>query len=456
MRSLGVRLGETRDPTRLIPGNPFALRNDADHLDDISATLVLISDSLTAADLGGWTGDAATAFRESIEGTRQHLLVAATALTAASTALRGHATNLEYAQGQAASAIRLFDIVDPVCTAPTLYGPVLSAEQQRAQVLLADARALVHRSAMSAADALDRAVVDAPIVPTFWNQVGYQWSELWGGATESVGGLIGMAWDQNLARFIWDPEGAWGAKTELIRGLFEAVQDPEQLFKDAIDYETWTTSPARAIGHLAPDAIVAALTAGGGVVATRGSSAAARTTVAAVRTADNVADAAAAAARASLELQRVRGYTLLELARTTVGDGPVVFRARANLTAAEIQTLTDHVNLSNAARLDGYLSETGRVSTAGNLRVDADLAAAAERTRAALDGNPYTGHVGHVPDTTWTGKPDAYAWLDETARLNGSLGGQVGRYPVGYRPTIFQTQLPDGTIWPEAIPGDPP
>jgi hypothetical protein len=70
-------------------------------------------------------------------------------------------------------------------------------------------------------------------------------------------------------------------------------------------------------------------------------------------------------------------------------------------------------------------------------RVDANVAAAEERASAAAAGDPYVGHAGHVPDTTWTGKADPYQWLDLSPRVNSSLGGQAAHYPVGYKPTVF-------------------
>jgi hypothetical protein len=50
----------------------------------------------------------------------------------------------------------------------------------------------------------------------------------------------------------------------------------------------------------------------------------------------------------------------------------------------------------------------------------------------------YSGQAGHVPDTTWTGEPEPYTWLDLTPRVNASLGGQAVHYPIGYRPTGFE------------------
>lgn len=119
-------------------------------------------------------------------------------------------------------------------------------------------------------------------------------------------------------------------------------------------------------------------------------------------------------------------------------SGPVRFRPPPGATAEEIAQVRAYVDGCNAALCAGQLSPTGRVSTQGALRADASRAAAAERARAASAGTPYSGHAGHVPDTTWTGSAEPPAWMDLTPRVNTSLGGQSAHYPVGYRPTVFE------------------
>lgn len=126
------------------------------------------------------------------------------------------------------------------------------------------------------------------------------------------------------------------------------------------------------------------------------------------------------------------------VAPNTAGSGPVTFRPPPGATADEIAQVRAYVDRCNAALCAGQLSPTGRVSTSGALRADASRAAAAERARAAAAGSPYSGHAGHVPDTTWTGSATPPSWMDLTPRVNTSLGGQSVHYPVGYRPTVFE------------------
>jgi hypothetical protein len=129
------------------------------------------------------------------------------------------------------------------------------------------------------------------------------------------------------------------------------------------------------------------------------------------------------------------------------GDGPVVFQLpKKGATQTEIDQMQEYVNVSNEALTAGYLSPTGRVSTAGKLRDDANAAIAVKKAQQEAAGQPFTGVYGHGPDTTWTGKPDAYKWLDQTAKVNSSLGRQALNYPVGYRPTGFHLEIPDGYV----------
>ena len=119
-------------------------------------------------------------------------------------------------------------------------------------------------------------------------------------------------------------------------------------------------------------------------------------------------------------------------------SGPVRLRPPPNATPDEIAQARAYCDGCNDALARGELSPTGRVSTTGLLSREASRAAAKERARASAAGQPYQGHAGHVPDTTWTGNANPPAWADLSPRVNTSLGGQSGHYPVGYKPTTFQ------------------
>jgi len=268
---LARSLGDARDASVLIPGDADAVRADARALDETAETLTTVAEGIGATEPRRWTGKAASTYSETTTAMRTRILVAANAMGSAASALHAHASTFEWAQDQARAAIRSFDAA-AACAAPDLLGAITpTAGQHLALASLDDARSLVHRSATSAAAALRDACVDAPISPGLWNQVGYQWSELWHGAAESLSGLGHLVWDHSTVRRQLDPDRTMASDTALAVGLVAAVKDPAQLGKDVIDYDTWATSPARAVGHLAPDAAIAALTAGGGLVATRSS-----------------------------------------------------------------------------------------------------------------------------------------------------------------------------------------
>jgi len=133
-----------------------------------------------------------------------------------------------------------------------------------------------------------------------------------------------------------------------------------------------------------------------------------------------------------------------QAASNRANSGPVTFRPPPGASADEIAQCEAYVAGCNEALDQGALSADGRVSTTGALRQEASRSAAAERARAAGANEPYVGHAGHVPDTTWTGNPDPSSWLDLTPRVNSSLGGQSRGYDIGFQPTEFMLELPTG------------
>lgn len=122
------------------------------------------------------------------------------------------------------------------------------------------------------------------------------------------------------------------------------------------------------------------------------------------------------------------------------GDGPVDFLIPDDATPEEVAQFHDYVDRSNQYLADGRLSESGRVSTAGEISREARREARLERARAAAAGEPYHGVVAHVPDSTWVGSGTPPGWGDYTPRVNASLAGQVNRYPVGYVPSEFRVR----------------
>ncbi|WP_199444337.1 polymorphic toxin-type HINT domain-containing protein [Umezawaea beigongshangensis] len=89
------------------------------------------------------------------------------------------------------------------------------------------------------------------------------------GAVEATGQLLHFAWSTSSVRAVMDPLGFLGTAGSIFTGLGTAVQNPVAFGKTMIDWDMWATDPARALGHLVPDALLAIGTGGSGVVAKR-------------------------------------------------------------------------------------------------------------------------------------------------------------------------------------------
>jgi hypothetical protein len=313
-------LGDTRDPAVLIPGDPHALRADARVVDGVAEALMRVADVVGGVDVGGWTGEAAIAFTEAAATLRTRVLVAASALAGAASALSAHAGAVEWAQGAARRAIRLHDL-SGACAAPDLFGvSTLTAGQRTAVAVLDDARTQVDVSGAAAVAALEQACRDAPSAPGFWNQVAYHSSELWRGVGESVTDLATFVRDHSQSRMLADPTGWAMSSYELVEGFaLSQANHGEQFRRDLIDADTWTTSPARAIGHLFPDAAIAAASGGSGLLATRSATAGVRIAAGSVRFGEDAVAAATVAETGAQVVAAPEATLLLPTAREAEG-----------------------------------------------------------------------------------------------------------------------------------------
>jgi hypothetical protein len=125
------------------------------------------------------------------------------------------------------------------------------------------------------------------------------------------------------------------------------------------------------------------------------------------------------------------------------GSRPVKVKVPKWASPEEVGQFERYVAGSNRAVAANALSKTGRVATTTNgVRRDAEKAAYKERKRAEAAGTPYKGVAGHVPDAAWMGQGQPYEWQDMSKRVNSSLSGQIGNYPVGYKPTHFEIEYP--------------
>ncbi|UQU64316.1 polymorphic toxin type 28 domain-containing protein [Couchioplanes caeruleus] len=104
-----TELGQTRDPTALVPGDPAAVRANAAELKTRSDHVEKAGDGLVDIDTGAWTGPAAEEFRNRFSYEPNKWYLAANSLATAASALTTYAHALEWAQQQAAEAVRLWD-----------------------------------------------------------------------------------------------------------------------------------------------------------------------------------------------------------------------------------------------------------------------------------------------------------------------------------------------------------
>jgi len=243
-----------------VPGDPATLAAVAQRMAGAADGMATAAHGLPLDLPDGWQGVAAAAFLRLIGSQADRLDAAAAAWREASSALAGYAPALAEAQALAARATVLA-AMDP----------------HRAAILTARAHESARSCAARAAAAIDGAAGRAPrrpgVLTRLW-RAGEDWrAEVGLGADESLESLVGLALRLAPSRALGDP-GGFAADARAVAG--SAAHDlahPGDLVKGLLDWDTWTRDPARAVGHLVPDA-AAAVASGGSVTAARRSLAA--------------------------------------------------------------------------------------------------------------------------------------------------------------------------------------
>jgi hypothetical protein len=153
-----MQLGQTNDPTELVPGDPREIYA-------IEARLIEYGDLLHEAGAGlgridttaGWSGAAADAFHNVFHGQPGKWVQAGDAFHAAANALDSYACVLTWAQGKAADAISMWRTG--------------TDHHQAAQDTLASAISQTDSAGQSAADAVGAARDLAPPKPSLWSRL---------------------------------------------------------------------------------------------------------------------------------------------------------------------------------------------------------------------------------------------------------------------------------------------
>lgn len=290
------QLGETRDPRGLVSGSPGEVRRTADTMAKFGAALSSAGEGLRKIDAGGWNGPAADGFHESFDGEPGRWIECGDAFEDAAGAVSSYSHTLEWAQGQAAEAIVLWDEGEAATkTAKAEHEAAVQRAQQDAvarttagvSTVAPDipfhdpgeekrqaARDKLQRARRHLDETGDRAEVTvghardkAPPKPKWWQKVGEFLSEFGKGAWEATVGLVEFAWSISTIRMLVDPVGYAQTVASYVGTAQFAVQHPGEFAKAVVDWDTWKENPARALGRLVPDIALAAATAGAGAAA---------------------------------------------------------------------------------------------------------------------------------------------------------------------------------------------
>ena len=163
------------------------------------------------------------------------------------------------------TAVAQAAVLSAVSSTPVEVAPFVDPGVEgraRAQAILQSARTQLVVAGDEAASAVRAAGDQAPEKPSLWERAKYWGSEFGAGAWESVVELYELGERFNGIRYMTDRQGYLDDVSTVAAGLGHSVTHPVEFGKQLIDYDTWRESPARALGHLAPDAVAAAATGG--------------------------------------------------------------------------------------------------------------------------------------------------------------------------------------------------
>jgi hypothetical protein len=301
-------------PDFVIEGNPGNVRAKALTMEQKGQLFYDTGDALGKIDVSGWTGRAADEFREAHDLEPDRWVKAGNGFKKAASGLTTYAGALEDAQRRAAEAKAEYERGErESASARTQYdsymgrmrsywssGGTDQAEpfvdwgdpiQQEALGALNAARADLDNAAAVCAGEVRAGCADAPEEPN-WLESGLKFvGGIFEGAGEAVWDLLTMVPfspvnmvidsyklatgdltpEELMKKYELSAENAWSMAQGIYTGLTtDPVGFGKELGKSLLDWDTWADDPARAIGHLVPDAVAAVATAGTGALATRG------------------------------------------------------------------------------------------------------------------------------------------------------------------------------------------
>ncbi len=297
-----------------IGGNPGNIRSKAVSMEQKGQLFFDTGDALSKIDVSGWTGRAAQEFREAHDLEPERWIKSGNGFAKAAAGLTTYAGELENARSRASWAREEYTRGERESDrARTQYGSYMEGMrshwntggtdlaqpfvdwgdpiQQDALAELDAARADLDSAAHTCAGQVKAGCADAPEEPN-WLESGLAFvGGIFEGAGEAVWDLLTMVPFSPVNMVIDSYRLATGDITpeelmktyelsaesaiDMAQGVYTGLTtDPigfgKQLGKSLLDWDTWADDPARAIGHLVPDAIAAVATAGTGALATRG------------------------------------------------------------------------------------------------------------------------------------------------------------------------------------------
>ncbi|MEW1626927.1 putative T7SS-secreted protein [Streptomyces sp. NPDC089173] len=299
-------LGQTEDKTKLIYGSPSEIRSTATHLRKLQGAFDKVGGGLKEVDSSALKGQAADAFRSSVSVEPPKWFNAADAFEKAAGALDAFAGTVEWAQGQAQTAIdkwkagtkaseeardaynektttynKAVDVYnakpaderDPSTLPPKpgTFSDPGTARMKEAQELLAEARKQRNTAAETARKAVTAARDAAPQKPRYAEQAMDGLAEYQVIKTHLAGGVVkGAAGILNFARSVnpTDPynithPAEYGlALNNTAAGLVRVANDPWGTGKQMID--GFMKDPAEGFGRLLPDVVLTVATGGAG------------------------------------------------------------------------------------------------------------------------------------------------------------------------------------------------
>ncbi len=281
--------------------------------------LVTTGDALSKITTDGWNSRAADRFREKFETEPERWRTAGDGFLTAASSLEAYAAALESAQQRArwaqgeyargeqvtesarsaydADVARARDEVNAAASRGQLMTLTIVPFQdpgesirQSALAEYAGAKADLEAAAHTCADGVRAGCSAAPEERKWYESVGAAVGGFLVGAGEALldlGKLVAFLGNPAAYLFMEMSMDAAGGMTaeeiaaknrlrlEDAEGLLDALRDDPVEFgrnigKAMLDWDTWADDPARALGHLVPDAIAAVATGGAGAAATRG------------------------------------------------------------------------------------------------------------------------------------------------------------------------------------------